>query len=510
VYAEDYPYKHFYDTRWLLRSVFTDDIVMLVAVDTETERVLGTASVVFDLGAHSDLLGEFGRLAVHPDARGRGVGGLLMRKRCEYVAPRLHVGLVQNRCVHPFSQRISKAHGFTALGFLPQKYLFRRRESIALWGMHFGSALALRRNHPRIIPEAHGLAALSMQGCGLPLDAIVDETAPPYPADGAFELESLTAQGLPALLRIERGRIRNREVFGPMRLTYGFFQLTARHADYLIVRQPGSGQVAGAIGYLHDETSHSAHAFELISQSEGVVHMLLRAFVDRCRDDLGVEYIEIDVSAHAPRMQRTLLELGFLPAAYVPAMVFHHVERLDVVKMVCLLSDLDVGDVQLVPETQAFADLVLGAFAHRMVLPRVAAAIGELDLFHGLSDEQAARVAGVCAVRSVVEGERLFAAGDPGESILVPLDADIQVLVDGAVVGTVSRGECLGEVAAITGDAHTASAVTAAAGDLAVLSRADLQELARLRPDIAVPLYRNLAIGLGRKLRRIDSSMAER
>jgi hypothetical protein len=37
------------------------------------------------------------------------------------------------------------------------------------------------------------------------------------------------------------------------------------------------------------------------------------------------------VSAHAPRMQRTLIELGFLPVAYLPALVFHDVERLDVV-----------------------------------------------------------------------------------------------------------------------------------------------------------------------------------
>jgi len=30
----------------------------------------------------------------------------------------------------------------------------------------------------------------------------------------------------------------------------------------------------------------------------------------------------LNVSTHAPRMQRTLLELGYLPAAFVPALVF--------------------------------------------------------------------------------------------------------------------------------------------------------------------------------------------
>jgi len=37
-----------------------------------------------------------------------------------------------------------------------------------------------------------------------------------------------------------------------------------------------------------------------------------------------------------------------------------------------------------------------------------------------------------------------------------------------------------------------------------VLLRDDLQDLVRQRPDIGVVLYRNLARGLGEKLRRAD------
>ena len=48
-------------------------------------------------------------------------------------------------------------------------------------------------------------------------------------------------------------------------------------------------------------------------------------------------------------LQRNLLELNFLPAAYVPAMVFHEVERLDIVRMVRLTKLQDLGPLQLVP-----------------------------------------------------------------------------------------------------------------------------------------------------------------
>ncbi len=507
VYAGDYPYDTFTDPRWLKRSVFNDDILMLVAADEHTGDVVGTASVVFDLGAHSDLLAEFGRLAVHPEARGRGVGNLLMRKRCEYIANRLHVGMAQNRCVHPYSQRISKAHGFAAVGFLPMKYEFTQRESVALWVRHFGPALALRRNHPRIVPEAHALATLALEGCGLHADAIVDEESAPYPPGGHWLYEELTDRGLPALMRIERGRVRNREVFGPMRLQYGFFQLTARHATYLVARDPESRAVAGAVGYIHDEGNAGVHVFELIAREEQVSRPLLEAFLQRCHD-WSVQFVEIDVSAHAPRMQRTLVELGFLPAGYVPAMVFHDVERLDVVKMVKLMRDLDLGEIALIPETQIIADLVTRSFATQAVVPRIAQAMACIELFRDLTPEQATRVAGVCAVRELAAGARLFGPGDDAEEILVPIEGTCAVRSGGVVVGHVGPGEVLGEVAALLGEAHSAEATTADPAVLAALTRADLAELTRQRPDIAVVLYRNLATGLGHKLRRADRTLA--
>ena len=47
----------------------------------------------------------------------------------------------------------------------------------------------------------------------LPPDAIVDEDAPPYPAGAHYDLQELTTDGYAALLRIERGRVRHREIF---------------------------------------------------------------------------------------------------------------------------------------------------------------------------------------------------------------------------------------------------------------------------------------------------------
>ena len=418
VYGADYPHHEVYDELWLKRSVFTDDALILVAEETDTGRVIGTASVLFDFGAHSDLVGEFGRLAVHPDYRRLQVGKLLMDKRLEAIQNRLHVGLVVARTVHPYAQRISLAQGFIPTGFLPLKHFFRHRESFALLARYFGDALALRRNNPRIIPEAYALANLVMSQPPLTPDFIVDEDSAPYPAGGDYTIEQLQAEGYPALLRIERGRVRNREIFGPMRLDYGFFKLQARQTSYFLARS--GGHIVGAVGYTMDPVEHTVRVFELIALADDVVRFLLSELERKCREEMGIEYIEIDVSAYAPRMQRTLLELNFLPVAYVPAMVFYQVERLDIVKMVRLNKLQDLGPLALTEPVQAVADVVMRGFSSCVIAPRMAQAIKEIPLFHGMNSEQATRLAGACTVREVRAGERLFVRARSGRPSLHP------------------------------------------------------------------------------------------
>jgi predicted N-acetyltransferase YhbS len=502
VYGDDYPHRELYDELWLKRSVFTDDALILVAEDTATGRVVGTASVLFDFGAHSDLVGEFGRLAVHPDYRRMQVGKLLMDRRIEAIKNRLHVGLVVARTIHPYAQRISLAQGFIATGFLPLKHFFCHRESFALLARYFGDALALRRNNPRIIPEVHALANLVMSRPPLAPDFIVDEDSASYPIGGDYHLEQMEAEGYPAVLRIERGRVRNREIFGPMRLDYGFFKLQARHTSYFIARS--MGQIVGAIGFTMDPVEHTVRVFELISLADDVVRFLLAELERKCREEMGIEYIEIDVSAYAPRMQRTLLELNFLPVAYVPAMVFYQVERLDIVKMVRLNRLQDLGPLDLAVPVQAVADVVMRGFSTCVIAPRMARAIKEVPLFHGMNMEQATRLAGICGVRNISAGELLFTEREPADRLHLVLQGEVTISsgTTSKVIGTVRTGEICGEVSLLSVRPHSATANAVNDIETAELLRRDLEDLIRRRPDIGVIIYRNLAVGLADKLLR--------
>lgn len=506
VYGSDYPYRGFLDHQWLKRSIFSDDIVTVVAEDLSTKRLVGTASVVLDIGAESDLLGELGRLAVVREAEGRGVGRALMAHRISLCADRLHVALVENRTAHTFSQRISEGAGFHAVGLLPSKHEFRQRESMAVYARHFGDALSLRRNHPRLVPEAHALAFIASENCGLDFDGIVDEESLAYPHDGDFAVEALSAAGYPRLLRIERGRTRRREVFGPLGLHQGFFKLSSRHAEYLVARRPAApGQpspVAGAIGFRRDVIEHSVRVLELIAISDAVVPVLFDNLLERCQREWNTAYVEVDVSADATRLQRTLIERGFIPAAFIPAMVFCDVERLDVLKLARVFGPTDVSGLQLTDEARAAAAPVLDALRKRSVFPALADALDQLPLFSGLRAEQANRVASACQIAEHQPGEHLFDEGAGADAMYILLQGSVNIQ-RGAPAHELARrgpGEVVGELALMLEEPHSATATAANAVTSARLSREQLEVLSRQRPDIAVLIYKNLSIGLGRKL----------
>jgi ribosomal protein S18 acetylase RimI-like enzyme len=506
-YGTAHTDPRYYDDALLTRLVYSDDSLLLVAEDTEAGRVIGTASVDLEAGAYSDLVGEFCRLAVDPAYRHGGVGKLLMRERLQRVQDRLQVGLVEARATHSYSIRIAEAHQFAVVGFLPERWRVRERESLALYVRYFGNALELRNNHPRIVPEVHPLAHLALENCSLPPDAIVDEETPAYPPGGNFEVQELTTQGYAPLLRIERGRVSHREIFGPARLHYGIFRLQARRSRYLIARE--DGRIAGAVGFTLDPVDRAVRIFELIALHDEVIRFLLSDLECTCREKWDC-LIEVDVSAYAPRMQRTLIELGFLPVGYLPALVFHEVERLDVVKMVRLLTPPQVRTGGLTPGCAALAELVLRLFRNRTVLPRIARAVHDLPLFAGLNAEQVTRLAGVCSVATFEPGEVVFREGEASRQMHVVLQGEVGITVadSAASVGIVRSGECLGEMSLLTNAPHSATATARTQVETAVLGHQDLAELIRLRPDIGLHIYRNLAVGMGEKLKRLDVLLA--
>jgi hypothetical protein len=223
-----------------------------------------------------------------------------------------------------------------------------------------------------------------------------------------------------------------------------------------------------------------------------------------CQEDEQVEYIEADISAYSPRMQRTLLELGYLPAAYIPSMTFHRVERLDAIRMVKLLAPLDTEKLQLHDTSAAVANIVIREFSRGEISPSLTKIAAEAALFEGLDKRQAGELAAICTPVSFASGDILIEQGAPAGQALLILSGSVAVSMDGNKVGSISTGETLGEISLLKDLPHNATATALDQTEAAALDQTELQRLIRRRPDIGVVLYRNLATQLGDKLLRAD------
>jgi hypothetical protein len=98
-YGTDYSDSRFYDPAALNKLVISDDTLMVVAQEQDTGKVLGTASVILEVGAYADLTGEFGRLVVLPGSQ----RGTVLPWRNAWGGEDACIGLIEGRAAHPYT-----------------------------------------------------------------------------------------------------------------------------------------------------------------------------------------------------------------------------------------------------------------------------------------------------------------------------------------------------------------------------------------------------------------------
>lgn len=502
VYGDDFPFQDFYDARWVKKGVFDDDIVWLVAEDHKG-NVVGTAAVMLNAGDADDLIGEFGRLVVNPECRSQGVGRALVQAQIERVQGCLEWGFAECRSVHSGAQKIYERLGFRTVGFEPLAYkLGARRESMVLMARLFGNAATLRKNNPRVISSVFPVGCQSMQNLGLESDMVIADDTFAYPTDEEIDVEVLRGDHAYRLLRIGRGRTWEREIFGGMRLEYGYLKLAAHSAEYLVAKR---GEVIiGAIGYTHDPIDDKVRLFELIALDDSTKGTLLKRLIDNVVDRYSPVYIEANVNAHFPRMQATLEQLGFFPVAFCPSMVFEGVERLDVVKMVKLTVHWGLGQLDLLKEPAMMKDLVQHAFEELNKGKTIADVVRNVSLFKGLGDQEVERIRAVCRKRCYDAGEVVFRENDPSKDLYIVLAGRVAI-ASGDVcqqeLAEFKAGEVFGEIALIDGERRSASAVCKEPCTLLAISYGDFHHLMNQQAEIGKKVIHNLARALSRRLR---------
>ena len=482
-YGDDYAIPEFYDPAWVKRGIYSDHIIWLVA--EEDGKILGSGACILNYGDYNDQIGEIGRLVVDPDAGGRGLGRAILSALVDASDERVEFAFAEARTVHPKTQRIDDRIGLVPLGFLPMFYLMSWRESLVLSGQLFGNGRLLRRpGTAEVIAPVQPLAALSLANLELEEAVTVRDNARAYPFDGALTVAPLTGSALVRLLRIEQGRVFQPEVFGSMQIDQGLSQLRAKKAEYLVASE--GDRTLGAVGYIGDSRNRSVRITELIAADEAVKGSLLRLAVEAAEEQFEAEIIKCDVAATSPRAQQTLYEMGFLPAAYVPGMVFHGTSRWDIVRMIKLNVPWDLGPIELTEPSQKYADVVTPAFMRADAIRERKHLALAAPVLKGLTRLEVEFLEHVCAEASPAAGERLAAD-------------NLHLVLGGALTQgrrALGQGDFAG-AGALLGEGAGEPVVAGAAARVLSLAPAGLAQLSQMHPRLAVKLYQNLVNNRG-------------
>ncbi|HEX6185829.1 MAG TPA: DUF1003 domain-containing protein [Pyrinomonadaceae bacterium] len=144
-------------------------------------------------------------------------------------------------------------------------------------------------------------------------------------------------------------------------------------------------------------------------------------------------------------------------------------------------------------------------------MPVDPAALGEVEFFTLLGDEDRRALSEVVDLVRLDGGETLFRAGEPGESLYLVRAGEVELSINDNVgqkitLDTAGPGDFFGEIALLDSGPRTATAVALVESELIELDRDDLLLLFRSKPDAAL----HMLAAMGRMTRKADALLRTR
>ena len=144
-------------------------------------------------------------------------------------------------------------------------------------------------------------------------------------------------------------------------------------------------------------------------------------------------------------------------------------------------------------------------------MPVDPSALGEVEFFTLLGDEDRRALSEVVDLVRLGGGETLFRSGDPGESLYLVRAGEVEISINDNVgqkitLDTCGPGDFFGEIALLDAGPRTATATALVETELIELDRDDLLLLFRSKPDAAL----HMLAAMGRMTRKADQLLRTR
>lgn len=228
--------------------------------------------------------------------------------------------------------------GFISLGIFPNVHRLASYETHGLKALFHPEAFKQRRRLPRLIPEVAGFYDIIRRSYGL-------EPAEVVPIQDRLKLKVVRGPGVAEAFEQAKAEKRLLLDFYPFHPPTHMF-----HSDNgkvkAFINHEGKDGHGVLVGLQVDrvEVQHLEHLFSVVFETGR---------------SLGIDYMEMLVSAYQPTHQRAALSANFLPCAYFPSMDQVGEQREDYLVFARSVLPLDFSNVQLTPRDRHFLDVYL-------------------------------------------------------------------------------------------------------------------------------------------------------
>jgi len=128
----------------------------------------------------------------------------------------------------------------------------------------------------------------------------------------------------------------------------------------------------------------------------------------------------------------------------------------------------------------------------------------QIELFRQIPGEELARIARISREVTFNSGEALIFEGDIGDAAYLIVDGEVRIQVGGENVATLSRNQCVGEMAILDSEPRSATVIAMEPVRALKIEREDFYDILNERNEIAQGIIKVLTWRLRIELKKIN------
>lgn len=509
-FGEDYPDRNLYDPAWASRQFQETDVseTWVAELDGQLQASL---CFLIPVPSNSNPIGNLGRNLFSPASYQNGAAEALIQKIVQISTERGLMTIARILVSDNAQQVLFEKSGFSCGGFQPFKHLHRVREGV-LFYVRFGQPDRLARLPlSESLSQVSDLATTVLHSLKIPSLLTVKDGATGYPLQTELQLRETNFQEFEQLRVQVQSSNPPIEISGGYNLGMGYLRIQGG-ADPRALVAVRDQHVVGGLAYHYDERDRCLRLVDGFCVDDLSMGGLFRQALRIGQEQLSAVYVECDILMSAPRLLKTAEQLGFVPVAYLPALLVRGDRRADVVKMVKLNMVYELENPTLTTDARTIIKIVDQNFQDQKVGIAIINLLRALPIFEGLGDGELRKIARLFIQKLYRPGERIFRKGDSGSEAYVVMRGQIDIcLEDGAKpIAVIGNGQIFGELAFLDGAARGAMATAAQPSILLVIQRSAFYDLVQREPHLGMVIMRNVALILSERLRKTNQAMAGR